>query len=168
MLRLLSFWKDMHGLFCRHFNALSIEIGLCTSKQRITFQLRFYYIQQIRKWLTQVPFRIPTSDLSSGSLFVLQKVEEEEEAVFLVEQQQFLLIFIIFLIVVKLLFRRGGRIAEKEVSKSDHIPPFKPIRVRTGFSSEIGTKLRDWAVGQAWGSCYSREVLSSNESKTLY
>ena len=23
----------------------------------------------------------------------------------------------------------------------------------TGFSSEIGTKLRDWAVGQAGGSC---------------
>ena len=26
----------------------------------------------------------------------------------------------------------------------------------TGFSSEIGTKLSDWAVGQAGGSCYSR------------
>ena len=25
-------------------------------------------------------------------------------------------------------------------------------RSPTGFSSEIGTKLRDWAVGQAWGS----------------
>ena len=30
----------------------------------------------------------------------------------------------------------------------------------TGFSSEIGTKLRDWAVGQAWGSCYSWAALS--------
>ena len=38
----------------------------------------------------------------------------------------------------------------------------------TGFSSEIGTKLRDWAVGQAWGSCYSWAALSSNDSKTLY
>ena len=38
----------------------------------------------------------------------------------------------------------------------------------TGFSSEIGTKLRDWAVGQAGGSCYSRAALSSNDSKTLY
>ena len=38
----------------------------------------------------------------------------------------------------------------------------------TGFSSEIGTKLREWAVGQAWGSCYSRAALSSNDSKTLY
>ena len=37
----------------------------------------------------------------------------------------------------------------------------------TGFSSEIGTMLRDWAVGQAWGSCYSRAALSSNDSKTL-
>ena len=37
----------------------------------------------------------------------------------------------------------------------------------TGFSSEIGTKLRDWAVGQAWGSCYSWAALSSNDSKTL-
>ena len=38
----------------------------------------------------------------------------------------------------------------------------------TGFSSEIGTKLRDWAVGQAWGSCFSWAALSSNDSKTLY
>ena len=38
----------------------------------------------------------------------------------------------------------------------------------TGFSSEIGTKLPDWAVGQAGGSCYSRAASSSNDSKTLY
>ena len=38
----------------------------------------------------------------------------------------------------------------------------------TGFLSEIGTKLRDWAIGQAGGSCYSRAALSSNDSKTLY
>ena len=38
----------------------------------------------------------------------------------------------------------------------------------TGFSSEIGTKLCDWAVGQAGGSCYSKAALSSNDSKTLY
>ena len=38
----------------------------------------------------------------------------------------------------------------------------------TGFSSEIGTKLRDWAVGQAGGSCYSWAALSSNDSKTRY
>ena len=38
----------------------------------------------------------------------------------------------------------------------------------TGFSSEIGTKLRDWAVGQAGGSFYSQAALSSNDSKTLY
>ena len=38
----------------------------------------------------------------------------------------------------------------------------------TGFSSEIGTKLRDWAIGQAGGSCYSQAALSSTDSKTLY
>ena len=38
----------------------------------------------------------------------------------------------------------------------------------TAFLSEIGTKLRDWAVGQAGGSCYSQAALSSNDSKTLY
>ena len=38
----------------------------------------------------------------------------------------------------------------------------------TGFSSEIGTKLRGWAVGQAGGSCCSQAALSSNDSKTLY
>ena len=38
----------------------------------------------------------------------------------------------------------------------------------TGFSSEIGTKLRESAVGQAGGSCYSWAALSSNDSKTLY
>ena len=38
----------------------------------------------------------------------------------------------------------------------------------TGFSSEIGTKLRDWAVGQAEGSCCFQAALSSNDSKTLY
>ena len=37
----------------------------------------------------------------------------------------------------------------------------------TGFLSEIGTKLRDWAVGQAGGSCYSRAALLSHDSKTL-
>ena len=36
----------------------------------------------------------------------------------------------------------------------------------TGFSSEIGAKLRDWAVGQAVGSFYSQAALSSNDSKT--
>ena len=36
----------------------------------------------------------------------------------------------------------------------------------TGFSSEIGTKLRDWAVGQTEGSCCSQAAVSSNDSKT--
>ena len=38
----------------------------------------------------------------------------------------------------------------------------------TGFSSEIGTKLRDWALGQAGGSCYSQAALSSKDSKNRY
>ena len=38
----------------------------------------------------------------------------------------------------------------------------------TGFSSEIGTKLRDWALGQAGAGCYSQAALSSNDSKTRY
>ena len=49
--------------------------------------------------------------------------------------------------------------------------PLKSARnvgIFTGFSSEIGTKLRASAVGQAGGSCYSRAALSSNDSKTLY
>ena len=43
-----------------------------------------------------------------------------------------------------------------------------PVILYTGFSSEIGTKLRESAVGQAGGSCYSQAALSSNDSKTLY
>ena len=38
----------------------------------------------------------------------------------------------------------------------------------TGISSQIGTKLRDWAVRQARADCYSQAALSSNDSKTLY
>ena len=41
------------------------------------------------------------------------------------------------------------------------------VKYGTGFSNEIGTKLRDWAVGQALGSCYCWAALSSNDSKTL-
>ena len=37
---------------------------------------------------------------------------------------------------------------------------------KAGFSSEIGTKLRDWAIGQAGADCYSQAALSSNDSKT--
>ena len=40
-------------------------------------------------------------------------------------------------------------------------------KTNTGFSSQIGTRLRDWAVGKAWGSCYSWAALSSHDSKTL-
>ena len=37
----------------------------------------------------------------------------------------------------------------------------------TGFLSEIRTKLRDWAIWQAWAGCYSQAALSSNDSMTL-
>ena len=47
-------------------------------------------------------------------------------------------------------------------------PPKHIRQMDTEFSSEIGTELRDWAVGQAGGSCYSWAALSSNDSKTLY
>ena len=40
--------------------------------------------------------------------------------------------------------------------------------LNTGFSTQIGTKLRDLAVGQAGASCYSLAALSSNDSKTRY
>ena len=33
------------------------------------------------------------------------------------------------------------------------------------FSSQIGTKLREWAVGQAGASCYSWAALSSNDQR---
>ena len=40
--------------------------------------------------------------------------------------------------------------------------------ILTGISSEIRTKLRDWAIWQARAGCYSQAALSSNDSKTLY
>ena len=36
----------------------------------------------------------------------------------------------------------------------------------TGISSQISTKLRDWAVWQARDGCYSQAALSTNDSKT--
>ena len=41
-------------------------------------------------------------------------------------------------------------------------------KLLTRFSSEIGTKLRDWAVEQAGAGCYSQAAMSSNDSKTRY
>ena len=37
----------------------------------------------------------------------------------------------------------------------------------TGILSEIGSKLRDWAVWEARAGCYSQAALSTNYSKTL-
>ena len=53
---------------------------------------------------------------------------------------------------------QGGKEGEKKKRRNDC----------TGFSSEIGTKLREWAVGQAGGSCNSQAALSLNYSKTRY
>ena len=44
----------------------------------------------------------------------------------------------------------------------------KSLDHSTGISSEIRTKLRDWAAWQARAGCYSQAVVSSNDSKTLY
>ena len=41
-------------------------------------------------------------------------------------------------------------------------------QVCTGISCHIGTKLGDWAVGQAGAGCYSQAALPSNDSKTRY
>ena len=59
----------------------------------------------------------------------------------------------------------GGERVER-VDRRLAFRSFVGLRACTGFSSEIGTKLRDWAVGQAGGSCYSQAALSSNDSKT--
>ena len=64
--------------------------------------------------------------------------------------------------------RRGQKAQQIHVGMNFLCPPSPNYRCTTGFSSEIGTKLRDWAVGQAWGSCYSWAALSSNDSKRLY
>ena len=56
----------------------------------------------------------------------------------------------------------------KLVNSVTHFDSVLQLFSCTAFSSQIGTKLRDRAVGQAWGSCYSWAALSSNDSKTLY
>ena len=62
---------------------------------------------------------------------------------------------------------RGGLIDEASLAMALKVNTQLDNTNLTGFSSQIGTKLRDWAVGQAGGSCYSRAALSSNDSKTL-
>ena len=61
-----------------------------------------------------------------------------------------------------------NRHSEDEVSECKLMLIRFAIWDATGILSEIGTKLRDWAVGQAGGSCYSQAALSSNDSKTWY
>ena len=50
----------------------------------------------------------------------------------------------------------GGRLTE-----------FRGVGGCTGISSQIRTKLCDWAVRQVRAGCYSQAALSSNDSKTL-
>ena len=42
--------------------------------------------------------------------------------------------------------------------------PFLECQLDTGILSQIGTKLRDWAVGQAGAGCYSWAAMASNNS----
>ena len=60
------------------------------------------------------------------------------------------------------------RVEETLISEISQVIVDPPRERCTGFLSQIGTKLRDWAIGQAWGSCFSWAALSSNDSKTLY
>ena len=46
--------------------------------------------------------------------------------------------------------------------------PKVEVKYCTGILSQIGTKLRDWAVLQAGAGCYSEAAMSSNDSKTRY
>ena len=62
---------------------------------------------------------------------------------------------------------RGGRTDRRSQCTLSLSPPQKnAIHSSTGFSSEIGTKLRDWAVGHSEGRSYSWAAVSSNDSKT--
>ena len=55
------------------------------------------------------------------------------------------------------------------VLEEAHVAPdARELLKFTGISSEIRTKLRDWAVWQARAGCYFQAALSSNDSKTLY
>ena len=45
---------------------------------------------------------------------------------------------------------------------------YSAVGTLSEISSQIGTKLRDWAVWQARASCYSQAALFSNDSKTRY
>ena len=51
------------------------------------------------------------------------------------------------------------RLHLRSTFKCDSLP-CPPSPLRTGFSSEMGTKLGDWGVGQAGGRCYSQAALS--------
>ena len=56
--------------------------------------------------------------------------------------------------------------SETNSPNTPHYPLRKTAYAR--ISSQIRTKLRDWAVRQASACCYSQAALSSNDSKLLY
>ena len=56
---------------------------------------------------------------------------------------------------------------QKQISPN-HVQAICGHSVYTGNLSQIGTKLSDWAVGQARGNCYSWAALSPNDLKTRY
>ena len=55
--------------------------------------------------------------------------------------------------------------AQQDLNK---IGGYSSIDCFTGISRQIGTKMPDWAGGQAEAGCYSGAALSSNDSKTSY
>ena len=64
-------------------------------------------------------------------------------------------------------------VSDPSGSSRPTLSPISPSCQVSGFlgflvSSQIRTKLRDWAVWQARSGCYSQAALSSNDSKTLY
>ena len=57
---------------------------------------------------------------------------------------------------------------ESLIAKEEHYNMLQMDVSSTGISSQIRSKLRDWALRQAKAGCYSQAALSSNDSKTLY
>ena len=66
--------------------------------------------------------------------------------------------------------RRGNRRSSRDGLVSGRVRAVMRTKIwySTGISTQIRSKLRDWAVWQARAGLYSQAALSSNDSKTLY
>ena len=64
-------------------------------------------------------------------------------------------------------WRRRLRWVSLSLRLIDSLIFHRQILFNTGTSSQIRTKLRDWAIWQARASCFSQVALSLNDSKTL-